>query len=192
MRELFNSIQTYLYSQLPDITFIRIWNNNVDFLEQGKDEVSYSLPAIFVEFVSPINWKQLGNGVQTVDDLNIKLHLVVDELDAMDGQMSQNLNVLTFAQTVFSKFQDYYANVPAGVMTRIGDIQDDNHDNIYHFTATYITTWMDFTMMRPVGGTLSVPVLDYELDIINSIDTYLLLENGNILTQENGNYIILE
>lgn len=177
MKSIFLILQKYLLAQLADfqptpITFIRIWNNNVEWLEQGKDEVSYSLPAIFIEFVSPLNWKQIGNGVQTLDDLHIKIHYVMEQLDAADGTMSQNLDVLADAETLFTIIEDQYlANIPIGVLTRVGEIMDDNHDNIYHFVQEYETTWVDSAMNRPVKGKLSVPPLELQLQIINQENT---------------------
>jgi len=155
MKQLFNAIKNYLLPLLNQygVTFIEVWNNNLSYLEQGMDNPNYQSPALFVEFVSPLNWRQVGNGVQAIDDLHIKLHLIVNELDAIDGTMSQNLNVLQMAQNVFAQFQDVELSVPVGIMTRVGEMQDDDHDNIYHFQQEYITTWMDFTMNRPLNGT---------------------------------------
>ena len=183
MKQIFLALQSYLLQQLADfqptpITFIRIWNNNVEWLEQGKDEVSYALPVIFIEFISPLNWKQIGNGVQTLDDLHIKIHYIMEQLDATDGTMSQNLDVLADAEILFATIQDrYLGDIPLGVMTRVGEVMDDNHDNIYHFVQEYETTWVDSAMNRPVKGKLSVPPLELELQIINQEQTNIYYYN---------------
>ena len=189
---LFLAIQDYLISKgLPSTGYIRMWNNNLEYLEKGTDE-QYQLPAIFIEFPDEIEYDQLGNGTQTVDDLRIKIHILQDFYDTKTGAMSQNLDVLVLAQSIYTAFQEWmpttvtipptgiyapYAGtyqVPVGVMSRRKEYQDKDHDNIYHFIQEYSTTWIDTAMNRPVGGVLSVPILLYELDNILAWDNTLL------------------
>lgn len=181
MLVLFLAIQQYLLSKITSVQYIRLWNNNLEMLLEGKDE-PYQLPVIFVEFPDNIQWMQIGNGCQEAD-IDIKLHIVTQFYDAMDGTVSQDLFALKMAQDVYKAFQDWmpstvtiptegqyaaYAgtyNVPVGVMVRSGDEQDKNHGEVYHFIQTYTTTIVDSDMDRPVGGTLAVPPLNYELDV---------------------------
>ena len=185
---LFLAIQDYLISKgLPSTGYIRMWNNNEEYLQAGTDE-QYQLPALFIEFPDEIEYNQLGNGVQTVDDLRVKIHILQDFYDTKTGAMSQNLDVLLMAQNIYLAFQEWmpttvtipntgiysdYAgtyNVPVGVMSRRKEYEDKDHDNIYHFVQEYSTTWVDKDLVRPVGGVLSVPVLDYNLDLISAWD----------------------
>lgn len=203
---LFLAIQEYLISKgIPSTGYVRMWNNNLAELLEGKDEI-YQLPAIFIEFPTNIEYNQLGNGVQAVDDLRIKLHIVVDFYDAIDGTVSQNLVVLKLAQDIYKAFQEWmptavsiatggfynaYAGiyrVPVGVMSRRVEYQDTNHPNVYHFVQEYATTWIDLDDNRPIGGVLSVPVLNYELDLITPFDPTILYSVGTYVSYLNGIY----
>jgi hypothetical protein len=179
-----------------------MWNDNLDELIEGKDD-QYQLPAIFIEFDDDIQWMQIGNGCQEAD-INIKLHIVYDFYDAMDGTKGQNLLALQLAQDVYKTIQDWmpstvtinsggeYAmwagtyNVPIGVMVRTGDAQDKSHNNVYHFIQTYTTSIIDSDMDRPVNGTLSTPPLDFELDLIAPWDNTALYVVDNYVSYNNS------
>lgn len=174
MKLLFLAIQQYLLSVLTafNITYIRVWNDQVQNLIDGKDE-TFSLPAIFIEFPDEIQWQQLGGGNQIVDPLLIKVHLLHEFYDAQDGTMGQNLAVLDMAESIFTSFQDWMPDtmviggvtyqIPVGSMVRLSDKQDMQHTNLYHFISTYQTTWVDSKMNRPVGGSLTTPPINYTL-----------------------------
>lgn len=206
----FLAIQQYLGTKFPDVTYIRLWNNNLEKLLAGEDEIYNTVKeAFFIEFPDNIQWDQLGNGVQGVasDDLRIKIHIIQDFYDSQDGSMSQNLEILFLGQQVYQAFQDWmpstvtiasgglynkYAGtypVPIGVMRRINDYQDKNHPNVYHFIQEYSTSWIDVDMNRPVGGILSTPILDYELDLIPDwIDTELYTVDQYVKYTDNNIY----
>lgn len=203
MLVLFLAIQQYLLSKITSVTYIRMWNNNLDMLLEGKDEV-YQLPAIWVEFPDDIQWQQIGNGCQEAD-IEIRLHMVTQFYDATDGTVSQDLFALKMAQDVYKAFQDWmpstvtipsggmynaYAgtyNVPIGVMVRSGEQQDKNHPEIYHFIQTYTTTIVDRDMDRPVGGQLSATPLAYNFSLIPAWQTGNLYVVGNQIGYTDGN-----
>ena len=170
MKDVFLAIQAYLLSKLADykVEYIRVWNNQIQSILQDDGQLveTFPFPAIFVEFPDEIPYDQIGNGVQTVDPLMIRLHILYDFYDAQDETMGQNLVVLQMAQDMYRAFQDWMPEIPLGVMVRKSEYHDKDHPNVYHFIQEYQTTWIDVAMNRPVGGISSVPVLDYELDIV--------------------------
>lgn len=185
MKLLFLAMQQYLLSLFTAaqvvgtsqwlVNYIRVWNDQDKDLNDGNSVSEFALsdeaghtPAVFIEFPDEISWMQLGNGVQAVDDLRIKLHILVQHLNPQvetDTSMEQNLDALAIAQRVYEQFDEWMpANmtiggqsvpIPVGVMNRIGDIQDKNHPAVYHFIQEYSTTWTDSSRQRPIGGKLS-------------------------------------
>lgn len=168
---LFTDAQTVGNSQWL-VNFVRIWNNQVEDLNSGNSVSEFSLsneeghtPPVFIEFPDRIDWNQLGNGVQTVDDLRIKVHVLIALVGSQDETMEQNLDALAIAQTIFTQFDEWMPetmtiggveqNIPVGVMNRVGEIQDKNHPQVYHFIQEYSTTWVDTSRKRPIGGRLS-------------------------------------
>jgi hypothetical protein len=159
-----------------------VWNNQVQTLLDGKSETFGSsteisgqnnLKAILVEFQSPNEIQQLGNGVQCYDPLFIRLHIIHDFYDAQDGTMGQNLDVLDLVNSVFLSMQDWMPDmmningtltqIPVGNVVRVSEEQDYDHGNLYHFIQTYKTTWIDNGMLRPVGGSVTAPPISYTL-----------------------------
>ena len=182
MKILFLAMQQYLLALFTEaqvvgqsqwlVNFIRVWNNQYEDMIKGDSVSEFALsneeghtPPVFIEFPDVIDWMQLGNGVQAVDDLRIKAHVFVQLLDSQDETMEQNLDALAIAQTIFEQFGEWMPGnmtiggvdqpIPVGVMNRIGDIQDKNHPAAYHFIQEYSTTWTDSSRARPINGKLS-------------------------------------
>ena len=168
---LFTTAQSVGQSQWL-VNFIRVWNDQVEDLNDGNSVSEFALsdelghtPPVFIEFPDTIDWMQLGNGVQAIDDLRIKIHVLVQLIDSQDETMEQNLDALAIAQTIYEQFDEWMPDnmtiggveqpIPVGVMNRIGDIQDKNHPAVYHFIQEYSTTWVDSSRSRPIGGRLS-------------------------------------
>lgn len=173
MKLLFQAMYQYLIGALASqrVSFIRVWDDQLNDLLNGEN-VEFALfddtgatPPVFIEFPTVIEWNQIGNGVQIVDNLEITLHILHGFFDAQDGTFEQDLDVLAIAQAIFFQFEDWMPGymtingvsqpIPVGVITRVGDIQDTKHENVYHFQQKYTTTWVDSSKMKPVGGILS-------------------------------------
>lgn len=182
MKLLFLAMQQYLLTLFTDaqtvgqsqwlVNFIRVWNDQDRDLDEGKSVSEFALsneeghtPPVFIEFPDRIDWMQLGNGVQAVDDLRIRVHVLVALVDSQDETMEQNLDALAIAQRIYEQFDEWMPGnmtiggvnqpIPVGVMNRIGDVQDKNHPQVYHFIQEYSTTWVDNSRQRPIGGKLS-------------------------------------
>jgi hypothetical protein len=177
--EIFEAIQTQINASVvtnntPDFAFIHIWNNQLEKLkskdENGNDYYNINYPALFVEFTAPNEILQLGNGVQLYDPLDIRIHIIHNEIDSMDGNLEQNINVFALKQKVFKALQGFE---PSGccAFTRVNEEQDYDHNNLYHYIQTYRTNYVDNDMTRPVNGTFVDPPID--LNISPEFDTSL-------------------
>lgn len=189
----FLALQQYIKSQLQDVQNVFIWNNNVQKLLAGEDW-PYQLDTVFIDFPDFIKWDQLGNGVQSVDPLEIKFHYVSAFYDAQDGTQDQNLDIFIKLDALRDKLQDWmpttftigttdalYSKFAGtyqaafGQFSRTGEVQDKDHGAVYHFIQSYTTSWVDQSRIRPVGGS-TAGNLGYELDKVTEWAT------GNLYT----------
>jgi hypothetical protein len=157
--ELFRAIEARIQTLVPEFNFIRVWNNQHEKLKEDTEEGAKSMmiwtPALLVEFTAPEEILQLGNGVQLYDPLDIRIHILQDELDAGNGEMEQNLNVFALKQRVYAALQEFEPN-GACAFVRVNEEQDYDHTNLYHYIQTYRTNYVDDSMNRPVNGTPAV------------------------------------
>lgn len=143
--------------------YVQMWNNqlagwkdeylkiaNID--EPSRDTTTYSVnyPAILIEFDHVEN-EQMGNGWQIYNDLIIRVHLVHEQLDAMDGTMEQNLDVYNLADAVYAALQKYK---PPGCVEVIRQKHglDWNHGNLYHYILEFGTNYIDSSRNEPIAG----------------------------------------
>lgn len=149
MRALFTAIKTQLLDNVTGIQHAQLWNNQVEMNEDGK-HYSFPMPAVFVEFVVE-GIKTLGDGYQLYDPLIVRLHIVHQMLDAGDGTMEQNLDVLDFKQDVYTCMHKFE---PDGAVSfvRAGEEQDTDHGNVYHYIQSYNTNYIDAERAEPVNG----------------------------------------
>lgn len=92
--KIFNSIYTVLKSRLNEVSGIRRidWFN--DQYKNTEDEKATRYPAIYIEMLDPVEWKQSGRKFQT-GRLSIRLHCVVYDIkDSPD-------RTIDFCQKVF-------------------------------------------------------------------------------------------
>jgi len=202
MSLLFLAIQQYLLSVLThanvgiDVTYIRMWMTQADKISKGEFE-DFPKPAIFIEFVNPLQINQLGNGNRIYEPLKIRVHTIYEWYDSQDGSMGQNLPALDFVDKVYFYLQDWMPStmtinnivyhIPVGAMQITSDTQDNKPNQIYHHIQEYITTWVDEVKNRPVGGFVS-GILNYELDNVlvwndtslYTVNVYVSYIDGNI------------
>lgn len=198
MKLLFLAIQQYLLGALAPlgVTYIRMWIDQASKIAKGNFE-DFPKPAIFIEYMNPLEIQQLGNGCRLYEPLTIRVHIIYEFYDAEDGTMGQNLPVLDFADKVYFSFQDWMPDkmtinnvlyqIPVGVMQIVRDNHDTEATQIYHFIQDYVTTWFDDAKNRPVGGiysgelTLEVDyVLVWQDDSVYTDGVYVSYTDGNI------------
>lgn len=161
-RALLLTIQTLLSSVMSldeQKAWIQIWNNQFEKTketdEEGNKIYAINMPAVFLEIITN-DIQQLGNGCQYYD-LDFNLHIIHRQLDAGDGTIDQNLDVFDLAEHAYNLVQARWPGSPFGQVCRIGETEDENHDDLYHFIQRYGTTYVDSAQNQPVGGILSTP-----------------------------------
>jgi hypothetical protein len=167
----FNDIKTQLLTISYDgclVQFVQLWNNQLESLKAKDTEAnimySFSLPALFVEFLN-LETEQLGNGIQLYVNLLIRIHILHRQEDAGDGTLEQNLAVFDLRDAVQLALQSFR---PAGASEFIRQKQemDYNHNNVYHYIMDYGCTYIDTITNEPIKGVTktATPVIDGSYD----------------------------
>lgn len=137
MKQIFLDILNKLKS-LNSFNYIYIYNNHVDRARLGL--TTFDTPACFVEIVqqavTPLGSKMVGS------DLSIRFHIVLMELDGLNGSTDQNLNILTYRNIIRKNFVQFKPT-NCGLMSSDGEIQDYKHDNLYHYVQKFVCHYID-------------------------------------------------
>ena len=160
MRTLYTLIKAQL-ALLTTIKHIAVYNDQLGLVDD-RNSASYDYPAVFIEMVTDIPARSVGNGVQLYEPLDIRIHIVYQQLDSQLGTLDENLDVLDFKQTVYQNLQGFEPN-GASTFFRVSEVQDYQHTNIYHYIVTFRTTYLDAAMILPVGGVPAVLPLTGEI-----------------------------
>lgn len=141
----------------------RIFNNQLVREQEGK-QYAYEKPCVFVEIINKVKYEQLGEGFQSAD-LAFRIHLVHEEYDTADGNMDQNLNVFDLRDKVVLALS-LYEPTGCGPLTRIGEDQDFDHSNIYHYQIDFVCNFTDSKGSKWDQGKLidKEPPTDLEID----------------------------
>jgi hypothetical protein len=159
MKSLFLAIQSRILQEVPEITYVRIFNNQFENVTVKNSTYDFPMPCVFVEFENANEPKQLGGGFQLYEPLNVILHLGVNELDSATGYLDQNLNVFDLKDKLYKAMQKFEPN-KASIFIRTSEEQDYDHTNIYVWKQTYKTTFLDGNMEEPQNPTYTIPVTD--------------------------------
>jgi len=148
------------------ITYTRVWNNQVELQQEGGI-YSFPSPAAFVEIAS--EKEQLGLGF-VGGDITVKVHIVHVQYDAGDGTFEQNYDVYALRDQVIQALT-YYEPVGCSGMMLIDEQPDYNHNNVYHYTVSFICSFIDATGDQTTTQIIKDPPTDLEVNgtIVNSI-----------------------
>jgi hypothetical protein len=125
---------------VTSIQHTAMWNNQVDRILAEEATTTYAMPALFIE---PI-WDEtfvLGQGVSQID-MFWRLHIVHWELDAANGTMDQNLNVIGLRDEVIRAYKGYKPSGCGGLMYYT-EQQDTDHGGVYHYTVDFKCGFID-------------------------------------------------
>lgn len=173
MKAFFLALFTQL-STITDIQYIRMWNNQLEWMDDGKMYL-FPIPAIFIEFHST-KIEQLVGGSQYFNPLIFKIHILHWQLDAADGTFEQNLDVYDLKDKVFACLQKFQPNdvvvnpqltgLEVGQCIRTAEYQDYKHAGVYHYIMEFATTLTDTISDEPVNGSLWIPdPMPVEIDL---------------------------
>lgn len=144
MGPLINETLTKLRTLSP-VEFASVWNNQVaDLL--GGDNWSFPDYSIFVQLgTDPLT--DIGGNAQG-SDISVILHLV---RTGMYNGNPVNRDVLDEALTIFD-FRDAvvvglrrFKPTKGSIFVKTAEGQDYDHTNVYHYTITYKTHYIDLT-----------------------------------------------
>ena len=158
----FNEIQTQLTTVLPNL-YVRLFKNQFDELEDG-DNYSFPFPCCFIEFISNEHIKQLGNGVQLYDPLIVRLHIGNVEYDSADGQMDQNLSILSLKDQIFTILQKW-KSTKSSIFIRTDEQMHVQHDQVSVFIQEYTMNLTDDSLREPIGGQQTTPTSSLDLTV---------------------------
>lgn len=150
---LLDCINSFL-QKLNDIKLfkkIAIWNNQVKYEKNGEG-YSFLTPACFVEFKQN-NSINLGAGFNLCE-YDIILHLIDTQLNN-NNKLDQNIKIFDIRNKVKHTFNNYTPS-RMGKVLFVSDLQDFDHDNLYHFCLTYKGALLDnYGNNLPIAGSVS-------------------------------------
>ena len=166
MEQLIKDIKAYLlgYSFIlngypVEFGYVGMYNGQPEKIkeprEDGVEVYLFSSPSIFIEMITQDEVMTLGNGCQSFDPLDIRLHIYHVQEDNGIGTYDENLDVLALAQQVYEALQNHQFNFCSSLF-RINFKLDYSHNNVYIYLLTFRCSFVDNTMNKPVGGQ-SVP-----------------------------------
>ena len=127
--------------QMP--LFCHVWNNQFDgeIDENGNSKYAIPLPAAMVDIVNPQPRAQIGGGI-TGGDITIRIHIGMEQLDAGDGTMEQNLVIFKLRDALITLLTDFQPTA-CSCMQLVSEEQDKSHTNFYHYILDFNTHFID-------------------------------------------------
>lgn len=145
--------------------YSRVWNNQLGSERDGKI-YDYPKPAAFVEFITPVTYAELGGNFGSAD-LGINIHLV-HEYYNQDGTFEQDLAVFDLRDSIV-RLLSQYKPTACGLMYKVNEQQDYDHDNLYHYIIGFVANFTDSTSSPydPAAGKYidSEPPTDLEINV---------------------------
>lgn len=148
MKAVYQAIRSRIESELTAIKWVRIWNNQLQNLEDGQ-QIPFLFPAVFVEFLD-VQYTQLGGGIQN-GLCRLRLH-ILDEFWNGDDQ-EENLQVFDVKDSVYKLLNNWKSETAqTSPFLRTSEEQDTSHSNLYHFIQDYEVRFNDIAAQTPVNG----------------------------------------
>lgn len=122
---------------------VRVWNNQVQYMRDpnGAKVESFPLPAFFPQITPDAVFEDIGQGYRGAD-LGIKIHIVHEYVDGGDGNFEQDLLIFGLRDLVIGYLTD--VKLPGcGPLNSIGEGQEFDHDNVYHYTVDFVCNFTD-------------------------------------------------
>lgn len=154
LKTVITDIMTRL-REIEEVKFVHVFNDQFEYMEQ-QQSYSFPFPCVFVEIINPAAFAQLGGGYQQAD-LDIRIHIGMEQYDSGDGNMEQNLDIFDLRDLVFQKLSLYKPTM-CSELFKVAEEQDYQHSNIYHYLMDFRTCLIDKTASTLIEPTLVDPV----------------------------------
>ena len=160
IQELLTLIET------SSVKFARVFNNQFQYMEDGSIE-SFPMPCVFVEALLPNDNAGLG---ATVTDVTFRIHIGMNELDAQDGTLEQNVNIFALRDEMVALLTYKMLSGCSGLQ-KVSESMDYTHTNVYHYVLEFVCSFVDVAGDQTVTQEETTPptVLETTIDIVTSI-----------------------
>jgi hypothetical protein len=147
-REAIEAIKAQIKAE-TSIQDVRVFNDQFSKMLVDGNPFGYNIqsPSALIE-VQPTEIRQLGDGVQIYEPLNITIHIGQMELNGDGDTMDETLSIFDLRNEIFLALQEFSADTLAR-MYRTSEEPDYNHGNWYVWKMTFTTTFTDFGAQRP-------------------------------------------
>lgn len=169
MVDIYNAIKARLASKVPEVTFVRMWNNQT----ANGNEQPLSAKNLFIDF-GEIPWRQMGSGLQDAE-LTILFRLVVQDYKDEDVDFFQ---VRDKIHRAFNGF-----NGPNwSSFTRVFEKPDEDDFQFYTYQMAYRCRYVDTNSNL---GTLqkNAPT---DLEFNKTLDNALATSDGFAIETSDG------
>jgi hypothetical protein len=91
--------------------------------------------------VNDATYETIGQGFRSAD-LSFKIHILHEFYDAQNGTFEQDLLVFDLRDKVIARLS-YFEPTACGPLEALTEVQDYDHDNIYHYTIDFVCNFTD-------------------------------------------------
>ena len=190
LRIPYESFKAQIIATCPGIAFVSMWNAQAkNLMGEHPSQWPFAVPAVFIEFLNPMKYTQMTNGLQLLEALNIRLHFVNTFFNATNGidVLEEDPGQFDLIESVFAAL-DGFQTEGCVCCVRTGQGADYDHTDVEHYWCDFVSNYVDASRLRPVGGVewaVSPRILDI---IITPWDDNLLIQDdgGPIYTDEEG------
>jgi hypothetical protein len=88
-----------------------------------------------------VQWEALSQGFSTAD-IGVKFHLVHEYYDDQAGNFEQDLVIFELRDSIIAAF-NLYMPPGCGSLMKINEVQDFDHDNVYHYIVEFVCSFVD-------------------------------------------------
>lgn len=122
---------------------VRTWNNQVQYMRDpnGAKVESFPLPAFFVEITPDAVFENIGQGYRAAD-IGIKIHIVHEQMDGGNDTFEDDDVVFGLRDKVIGYLTGAKLT-GCGPLESIGESQEYDHDNVYHYTVDFVCNFID-------------------------------------------------
>lgn len=178
------------YQGAPLFKYVADFNDQFTKLDEGQQE-AIPLPAALVEAVEPIESNQLGGGLLQADIL-WRIHIGMEQLDAADGTMGQNVTIKQYRRAVIMalSLKEPTASTP---LVLVADKPDTKHTNTYVWQVDFRSGFIDSSgsPYDPDAGVFIQSTPPTALEVDNTA-VHLPLEEQDYQDDFNPDYSIEE
>lgn len=161
LKDAILSIKTKLQT-LTDLQFVAIWNNQLSQTQDGQI-YDFPKPAAFIEARIPNSFLPLGQGYSQ-SDITFAIHIVHEQFDAGNGNYEQNTDVYDLKRKIMYLLTNWQP-AQCGKLMKIAEVQDYEHNNLYHYIIEFLTGLIDNDADASQGDAVTTPPTTLNLTI---------------------------